>query len=62
MNKLRALGDTAAIPLFALSLYYLYNIQNKTNITFIIILFSFIGLVFDIVSSIHYNNSQIKKL
>ena len=45
---LLSIGDMLAIPLFALSLYYFYNIKNKNNIEYLLLIFSAIGLSADI--------------
>jgi hypothetical protein len=42
------IADMFAIPLFALSLYYFYNIKNKNNIEYLLLIFSAIGLSADI--------------
>jgi hypothetical protein len=41
------IADIAAIPLFALTVYYFYNIRNKTFIEYILLLFSLCGLIID---------------
>ena len=41
-------GDILAIPLFGLSSIYFYNIENKTVIEYILLLFSVAGFILDI--------------
>jgi hypothetical protein len=40
--------DILAIPLFGLSSIYFYNIENKTVIEYILLLFSVAGFILDI--------------
>ena len=42
-------GDILAIPFFALSIVYFYNITNRNNIENILFLFSIFGFTLDIV-------------
>lgn len=48
MVKLVHYGDLAAIPFFALLVYYFLKKKNKTIIEYILLLFSISGLLFDI--------------
>ena len=41
-------GDIAAIPFFALLVYYFYHIQYKTLIEYILLLFSISGFILDV--------------
>jgi len=41
-------GDIAAIPFFALLIYYFYLIENKTPFEYLLFLFSIAGFVLDI--------------
>lgn len=41
-------GDILAIPFFALLVIYFYNIENKTIIEYILLLFSISGFILDI--------------
>jgi len=41
-------GDILAIPFFALLMIYFYNIENKTTVEYILLLFSISGFVLDI--------------
>lgn len=47
-NKLAHYGDLIAIPFFVITLYYFYLIEHKTILEWIIIWFSLIGLLGDI--------------
>jgi hypothetical protein len=42
------LGDIFAIPFFALSFLYFYNIPEKNEIEYILLFFSFSGFILDI--------------
>ena len=53
-NKLAHYGDLLAIPFFAVTLFYFYNIPNKTLLEFLLILFIFICFIGDILFSIIY--------
>jgi len=41
-------GDMVAIPFFGLLIIYLYHIQHKTAIEFVLLFFSVCGFVLDI--------------
>lgn len=41
-------GDILAIPFFALLVIYFYNIENKSTIEYILLLFSIIAFILDI--------------
>ena len=41
-------GDILAIPLFALLVIYFYNIEDKSTIEYILLLFSISGFILDI--------------
>lgn len=41
-------GDILAIPFFALLVIYFYNIENKTIIEYVLLLFSISGFILDI--------------
>lgn len=47
-NRLAHYGDILAIPFFILSLYYFWQIPQRTLIETVLLLFSFIGLSADI--------------
>ena len=48
MTNLSHYGDIVAIPLFALSTIYFYNIKNKSTIEYILFYFSIGGTILDI--------------
>lgn len=52
------LADIYAIPLFGLSTFYFYNIQNKNKFEYILLLFSISGLIADILFTISFINSS----
>lgn len=41
-------GDVIAIPFFALLAVYFYNIEHKTTIEYVLLLFSIFGFILDI--------------
>ena len=41
-------GDILAIPFFALLIIYFYNIEDKTTIEYVLLLFSISGFTLDI--------------
>lgn len=47
-NNLSHYGDILAIPFFALLAIYFYNIQDKSQIEYILFSFSIAGLILDI--------------
>lgn len=53
-NDLPAYGDILAIPMFALSFNYFYKIKNRTLTEELLMLFSFIGLIADILFTYLY--------
>jgi len=40
-------GDILAIPLFALLVYYFYNIENKSTLEYILFSFAVLGFIVD---------------
>ena len=48
-NNISNYADILAIPMFALFIFYFYNIENKNSIENILFLFSIIGLTLDVV-------------
>lgn len=48
IKKFSHYGDILAIPFFALLVIYFYNIENKTTIEYVLLLFSMSGFVLDI--------------
>lgn len=53
-------GDILAIPFFALLVIYFNNIQKKSTIEYILLLFSISGFVFDVLYTyiflFHFNS------
>lgn len=49
LNNISNYADILAIPMFALFIFYFYNIENKNLIEQILFLFSIIGLTLDII-------------
>jgi peptidoglycan/LPS O-acetylase OafA/YrhL len=47
-NKLAHYGDILAIPFFVITLYYFYQIDNKSWLEVIVTMFLIIGLLCDI--------------
>jgi hypothetical protein len=48
IKKISHYGDILAIPFFALLAIYFYNIEHKTTIEYILLLFSISGFLLDI--------------
>ena len=48
MNNISHTADILAIPFFALSVIYFYNIENKSNLEYLWLFWSVGGLVLDI--------------
>jgi hypothetical protein len=48
MNNISHIADILAIPFFALSVIYFYNIENKSNLEYLLLFWSVCGLVLDI--------------
>ena len=48
-NNFSHYGDILAIPLFGISSYYFYTIKNKTTIEYILLIFSLLGFILDII-------------
>jgi hypothetical protein len=48
INNLPSIGDIFAIPLFALSSYYFYSIENKNSLEYILLIFSIAGFIADV--------------
>jgi hypothetical protein len=48
MKNLSHYGDILAIPFFALLVIYFYNIEDKTTIEYVLLLFSISGFILDI--------------
>jgi hypothetical protein len=47
-------GDIFAIPFFILSSIYFYNIKKKKLIEYILLLFSVVGTIADIIFTIYF--------
>lgn len=61
INNLDKIGDVLAIPFFLLSTIYFYNIDNKSYIEYVLLLFSIAGFLLDILFTyIHYTKNQLK--
>jgi len=52
-------GDILAIPLFALSSFYFYNIEHKSIIEYVLLLFSIIGVIVDILFTYIYFKGDV---
>lgn len=56
-------GDILAIPFFALLVIYLYNIEDKSIIEYVLLLFSIGGFILDILYTYiflsHFNYSNM---
>lgn len=53
-NRLAHLGDILAIPFFALTFYYFYQIEEKTLLELALTVFIFITLLCDILFTFIY--------
>lgn len=56
INNFSHYGDIIAIPFFAMLVIYFCNIKNKTPIEYILLCFSIVGLLFDIISTCIFMN------
>jgi len=56
-------GDILAIPFFALLVFYFYNIEDKSTIEYVLLLFSISGFILDILYTYiflnHFNYSKV---
>jgi len=50
------LGDILAIPFFLLTFLYFYKIEHKTMLEYLLMLFSFLGGILDILFTYLYYN------
>ena len=50
-------ADILAIPLFMINMYYFYNIENKNILEYLLLLFTFIGFICDIIFTFMYVNN-----
>jgi hypothetical protein len=48
IKKFSHYGDILAIPFFALLVIYFYNIEDKSTIEYVLLLFSISGFILDI--------------
>ena len=48
VNNISHIADILAIPFFALAVIYFYNIENKSNLEYLLLFWSICGLVLDI--------------
>jgi hypothetical protein len=48
IKKISHYGDILAIPFFALLVIYFYNIEDKSIIEYVLLLFSISGFILDI--------------
>ena len=61
ISSLSHIGDILAIPCFAILSYYLYNIDNKTYVEYLLLAFSVAGFILDIIfTTIHFLYNQGK--
>ncbi len=54
------IGDILAIPFFLLATIYFYNISNKSNIEYLLMLFFISGFILDIIFTMIHLNQNIK--
>jgi hypothetical protein len=52
INNINHIGDVFAIPLFALLAVYLYQIENKTPVEYILLAFAIVGFIADIIFTV----------
>ena len=56
-------GDILAIPFFALLVIYFYNIEDKSTIEYVLLLFSISGFILDVLYTYiflsHFNSSKV---
>ena len=56
-------GDILAIPFFALLVIYFYNIEDKSTIENVLLLFSISGFILDVLYTYiflsHFNSSKV---
>lgn len=60
-EEISHIGDILAIPLFALAIYYFYQIQKKNCIEWILFLFVSIAFICDSYFTYHYLSSLNQK-
>ena len=54
IGELTHIGDIFATPLFALGIYYFYNIKNKKPIELLLFFFCIIGFIADFIFTLSY--------
>ena len=54
INSLSHFGDIFAIPLFALMIFYFNQIEQKTQIEYVLYFFSICGFILDIIFTYLY--------
>lgn len=54
INDISHIADILAIPFFALAVIYFYNIENKSNLEYLLLFWSVCGLVLDILFTWQY--------
>lgn len=63
MKNFSHYGDILAIPFFALLVIYFYNIEDKSTIEYVLLLFSISGFILDIfytyIFLFHFNSSKV---
>jgi len=52
------IGDMLAIPFFGLCVYYFYNLHNRTLLEDILLVFSFLGFVADVLFTYLFFNEK----
>lgn len=53
-NELSHYGDVLAVPFFGMCTYYFYNIKRKNMLEYILLIFSVLGFVLDILYTYIY--------
>ena len=61
VEKLTHIGDMIAVPFFILLTIYFYNIENKTNLEYLLFLFSLSCLFIDFTFSYFFMIGKRKK-
>jgi len=58
INSISHFGDIFAIPLFALMIFYFNQIEQKTQMEYVLYLFGICGFVLDIIFTYIYYNLE----
>jgi len=61
VEKLTHIGDMIAVPFFILLTIYFYNIENKTNLEYLLFLFSLSCFLIDVTFSYFFMIGKNKK-